>query len=456
MKEENNISNKKRGRVLFISPLLLSNQDVSFLPNDIMYLASVAEESGYEAKIKNYSDKLCLISILNNFAPDYIVFDVSFQNFREDMEVLALLKEHKPNVKIIVKGEPFITYNTNVTYENPFIDYVIVGEAEMTLKDILDGVKDSEIKGICYKDDNMQPVKNEPRPFIENLDILPFPARHLIYSKKDKKAIIEISRGCPNDCFFCLTPLTSGTNVRIRSAENIISEIEECTKKYGIKYFLLKSDAPDLEKDYIIKLCKKITDSGLKVQWETNIIPSENDTAILMKKSGCTLIHLGVESGSQEILSNIGRKFSLDNIRKTSEIIKQSRIKIHNHFILGLPWETEKTAEETIKFALELDSNCASFYIASPFPGTRFFAYAMINKLIYRNLDFKNAYHRPVIKTHDLSKERVYELYKSAYRRYYLRLGFIIKTLLKLRTLEELRNYILIYEKLLIKQEKNG
>jgi radical SAM superfamily enzyme YgiQ (UPF0313 family) len=100
--------------------------------------------------------------------------------YKSDMEFLLRAKELLPSVKIIVKGTPFLTYNMNVTYENPFISYVIVGEAEYTLRDILNGVPDNEILGICYTDDNMQAVKNEPRPFIEDLDNLPFPARHLV------------------------------------------------------------------------------------------------------------------------------------------------------------------------------------------------------------------------------------------------------------------------------------
>ena len=112
-----------------------------------------------------------------------------------------------------------------------------------------------------------------------------------------------------------------------------------------------------------------------------------------------------------------------------------------HYFVIGLPWETEKTVEETVKFAIELDSDFISFYTATPLPGTKYFAYAMMNKLITGQLDFENAYYEPVVRSHDLSKERIFELHKQAIKRYYLRPQFIIKTLLGLRSFAEFKNY---------------
>ncbi len=114
-------------------------------------------------------------------------------------------------------------------------------------------------------------------------------------------------------------------------------------------------------------------------------------------------------------------------------MLKKNKIKIYNYFVIGLPWETEKTVEETIRFAIELDSNFISFYTAAPLPGTRFFAYAMMNKLVTENLDFNNAYYIPTVRSHELSKERIFELHKQAVRRFYLRPKFILKNIIKLK-----------------------
>ena len=415
-------------------------------PTDLLYLAAIAEDCGFEAKIKDYSIEENFIKDLNEFMPDYILANITTPTFKSDMEALAQAKNILKNVKIIVKGAPFLTYNSNVIYENPFINYVIIGEPELTLKDILNGVPDNEILGICYSE-NMQSIKNNPRPLNENLDSLPFPARHLIdnalYKRPDNgniQAVIKVSRGCPFHCFFCLATPVSGTKVRTRSPENIIKEIKECVEKYKIKNFLFNFD-----REWTISLCKKIIKSGLKITWSSNTRADtmDEEMAKLMYKSGCRLVSIGVESGSQQILDNIGKKITLEQIRNTVKILKRNKIKIYNYFVIGLPWETEKTVEETIKFAIDLDSDFISFYTATPLPGSKFFAYAMINQLIEGQLNFDKAYYVPTVKTHELSKERVLELHKLAIKKFYLRPKFILKTLLGIKSFTELKNYFI-------------
>lgn len=454
----------KRGRVLLIYPPspVINREDrcqqptkellviPPLPPTDLMYLASIAEACGYEAKIRDYSQGGDFIKDLREFKPDYLVANIATPTFQSDMNALKRAKEILKTVCIIVKGAPFITYNTNAIYENPFLDYVIIGEAEFTLRDILNRVPDEDILGICYRA-NFQAEKTEKRPFIENLDLIPFPARHLvdnsIYRRPDNgkvQAVIKVSRGCPYHCFFCLATPVSGPKVRVRSAENIVAEIRECVEKYDIKNFVFWSDIFNFDRDWTLNLCRKIIESGLKITWSSNTRADtmDDEMAALMYKSGCRLVSIGVESGSQRMLNNIGKRTTLDDIRNTVKILKKNKIKIYNYFVIGLPWETEETVEETVKFAIELDSNFISFYTATPLPGTKFFAYAMTNNLVEGNLDFRSAYYQPVVKSHELSRERIFELHKLAVKRYYLRPGFIIKTLLSLRSFSEFKNYI--------------
>lgn len=434
-------------------------------PTDLMYLAAIAEECGYEAKIKDYSLGGDFLSDLKKFAPDYLVANIATPTFQSDMETLLKAKELLPAITTIVKGAPFLTYNTNVVYENPYVDYVIMGEPELTLKDILSGKPDEDILGICYAQKSqgvcIQPIKNDLRPFNEDLDSLPFPARHLvdnsIYTRPDNgkvQAVIKVSRGCPYHCFFCLASPVSGLKVRTRSPENIIAEIKECVEKYNIKNFLFWSDIFNFDRKWTLELCNKIIESGLKITWSANTRANtmDDEMAALMYKSGCRLVSIGVESGSQEMLNQMGKKITLDEIRKTVKILKKHKIKIYNYFVIGLPWETEKTVEETIRFAIELDSNFISFYTATPLPGTKFFAYAMMNKLIEGDLKFENAYYIPAVRSHELSKERIFELHKQAVKRFYLRPSFIIKTLLGLRSFTEFKNYFIAGLGLILKK----
>lgn len=464
----------KKGRVLLIYPPspVINREDrcqqptkellviPPLPPTDLMYLASIAENCGFEAIIRDYSQGGNFEADLKKIQPNYLVANIATPTFKSDMMAVQLAKEIVPSICTIVKGAPFLTYNTNTIYENPFIDYVIMGEAELTLKDILDGVPDNEILGICYRE-NFQPVKNDKRPFIDNLDILPFPARHLvdnsIYRRPDNgkvQAVIKVARGCPFHCFFCLATPVSGAKVRTRSPENIVAELKECVEKYNIKNFLFWSDIFNFNREWTLELCQKIIESGLKITWSSNTRADtmDDEMAKMMYKSGCRLVSIGVESGSQKMLDNIGKKITLDDIRNTVKILKKNKIKIYNYFVIGLPWETEETVEETIKFAIELDSNFISFYTATPLPGTKYFAYAMLNKLVEGNLDFRSAYYEPVVRSEHLSKERIFELHKQAVKRFYLRPKFILKTLLSLRSFAEVKNYFIAGMNLLLKK----
>ena len=464
----------KKGRVLLIYPPspVINREDrcqqptkellviPPLPPTDLMYLASIAESCGFEAIIRDYSQGGNFEADLKDIQPNYLVANIATPTFKSDMMAVQHAKEIVPSICTIVKGAPFLTYNTNTIYENPFIDYVIMGEAELTLKDILDGVPDNEILGICYRE-NFQPVKNDKRPFIDNLDILPFPARHLvdnsIYKRPDNgkvQAVVKVARGCPFHCFFCLATPVSGAKVRTRSPENIVAELKECVEKYNIKNFLFWSDIFNFNREWTLELCQKIIKSGLKITWSSNTRADtmDEEMARMMYKSGCRLVSIGVESGSQKMLDNIGKKITLDDIRNTVKILKKNKIKIYNYFVIGLPWETEETVEETIKFAIELDSNFISFYTATPLPGTKYFAYAMMNKLVEGNLDFRSAYYEPVVRSEYLSKERIFELHKQAVKRFYLRPKFILKTLLSLRSFAEVKNYFVAGINLLLKK----
>lgn len=420
-------------------------------PTDLMYLASIAENAGCIAKIRDYSQGGDFENDLREFQPDFLVVNIATPTLEHDLDAVKKAKEICPDITTIAKGAAFLTYGTDILAEHKALNIGIMGEAEETLKEILSGKKLNKIAGIYYRED-LKINFTGARSFIEDLDSLPFPARHLvdndIYRRPDNgkvQAVIKVSRGCPFHCFFCLATPVSGAKVRRRSAENIIAEIRECVEKYNIRNFLFWSDIFNIDKAWTMNLCQKIIDSGLKITWSAN---TRADTADLemakkMYESGCRLVSIGVESGSQYILDKIGKRITLNQIRETINIFKKAKIRIYNYFVIGLPWENEDTAEETIEFAIELDSDFISFYTATPLPGTRFYNYAAENNLFDKDTSFKNAYFYPSVNTHFLTKDRVFELHKQAIRRFYLRPLYILKMLSRIRTLTEVKNYFL-------------
>ena len=329
------------------------------------------------------------------------------------------------------------------------MDFIIYGEPEETLRELLIGVAPYRVLGLYYRDD-IRVKFSGARPFNDNLDALPFPARHLVdnnlYRRPDTgevQAVIKVSRGCPYHCFFCLATPVSGNKVRKRSPQNIVEEIKECVEKYNIRNFLFWSDIFNIDKHWVMELCQLIIDSGLDIVWSANTRAdtADEEMAEMMYKAGCRLVSIGVESGSQEMLDHIGKNITLDDVRITVKIFKKFGIRIYNYFVIGLPWETEDTIEDTIDFAIELDSDFISFYTATPLPGTKFYEYAKEHNLIDSDTSFKNAYFYPAVKTHYLTKEQVFALHKKALKRFYLRPMYIIKMLLKIKSKQEFMNY---------------
>lgn len=429
-------------------------------PSDLMYLAAIAEKEGYEAKIKDYSQGGSFEDDMISFKPDYLVVNVATPTLNHDLETVKIAKEICPKIITIAKGAAFLTFGKEILEKHKSLDFGILGEAEFTLKDILQNRKQSDVLGIFYRD-NDEVKFTSPRPFIENLDEIPFPARHLvdnnIYKRPDNnkvQATVKVSRGCPFHCFFCLATPVSGSKVRRRSVENIIAELKECVEKYNITNFLFWSDIFNIDKDWTINLCKAIIASGLKITWSANTRADTADyeMAEIMYKSGCRLVSIGVESGSAEMLKKMGKKITPDDVRRTVKIFKKAKIRIYNYFVIGLPWETEETVEKTIRFAIELNSDFISFYTAVPLPGTRFYEYAKQNNLLNEQTSFDNAYFYPAVNTHSLSKERVFELHKSALKRFYLRPLYILKMLSRIRTFAEVKNYFLAGMNILLRK----
>lgn len=420
-------------------------------PTDLMYLAAVAEKAGLEAKIADYSQGGDIEADLIEFKPDYLLMNVATPTLSSDLSWLTLAKQVCPNIMTIAKGAVFLSYSLDIMRKYKDLDVIISGEAEETLREIFERNFLKNVKGIYYRDDLVVKFTGV-RPFIDNLDKLPFPARHLvdneIYRRPDNnkvQAVIKVSRGCPYHCFFCLATPVSGSKVRRRSPENIVREIKECVEKYGITNFLFWSDIFNIDKDWTMDLCNRIIDAGLDITWSANTRADTADyeMAQTMYKSGCRLVSIGVESGNQYILDKIGKRITLNDVRETVKIFKKAGIKIYNYFVIGLPWDDEDTIEDTIDFACELDSDFVSFYTAMPLPGTRYYSYACENNMFDEDTSFKEAYYFPAVDTHSLTKEQVFKLHKEAIRKFYLRPKYIIRMLRGIRSFTEVKNYFI-------------
>ncbi|HEY4706486.1 MAG TPA: radical SAM protein [Thermodesulfobacteriota bacterium] len=425
-------------------------------PTDLMYMAASAEAAGALCMIRDYTlDGLpveAFIKDLSEFRPDCLVVSTTTPTLDSDLQACKAARETIPGILTVAKGAHFTKFRHEVLENYPHLDAVIRGETELVMRDIAAGIDLSKIEGIAWRSGN-KIVDNAPRPFIADLDSLPFPARHLVdnsrYVRPDNRKIqgvIKVSRGCPFNCFFCLATAVSGSKVRRRSHANILAEIRHCMEEYGMKDFLFWSDIFNLDRKWVMDLCAAIMDSGLRFNWATNtrVDTIDLEMAKMMKKAGCTLVSVGIESGSQEILDRMGKKTDLEQIRRAFRIFRQAGLKTFAYYIIGLAWETRETFEETIRLAIELDSDYANFFTATAFPGTRFFEYAVENNLFQGPVDdmlYKDAYYYPTVKGHHLTQEEILGLYEEAVRRFFFRPSYIVKRLVGIRSVNELKGY---------------
>jgi radical SAM superfamily enzyme YgiQ (UPF0313 family) len=328
---------------------------------------------------------------------------------------------------------------------HPFLDFAFVGEPEDTLDELLAALSSKSadlgsIRGLMWHGGDGI-VLNAPRPLIEDLDRLPIPDRSFLKNDRyrlphDNKVftLIPSGRGCPYTCTYCIVNAYYGRKARKRSVEGIIREVKECIGKYGIEEFLFWEEVFTLDKDYVLAVCRAIEEAGLKFHWAaTTRVTSVNEEVLgAMKQAGCYLLGLGIESGSQTILDNAKKKQTLEDIRRAVACCRKVGVQTMGHFIFGLPGESKDTAENTIRFMLDLDLDYMQCYCAVPYPKTELGDLAKAKGWIradrWSQYDFGGD---SIMNTDQLSCDEVSLFRKKAFRRFYFRPAYILKQMLR-------------------------
>lgn len=394
---------------------------------------------------------------LQKFKPDLIVIETSTPSFDNDKKIFKM----KYDSKLMMVGTHPSVFPKEILEEYP-VDIVGLGEFDYTIRDVVNNWKDlSNVKGILYKDDDGNIHRTLPRPLIKDLDKLPFPSRHHLDMTKYREsnitktpfARILSSRGCTGRCIFCVwNQVLFNRNFRARSPQNVIDEIEMLIEKYNVKYIYIDDDTFTIDRQRVLDICDLLITKGInkKISWGTLSRINTIDMEMLkkMKKSGCSLIVYGVESGSQKILNNMKKGITLKQIRETIKNTKKVGIRIHATFMFGSPGETEETIRKTINFAKELDPDTAQFPICMPYPGTEFYDMCIKNKWFTKTSekdwsDFYSATDKAVVEYKEIGPEELEKAVDKAYKEFYLRPSYIVKKILKIRSFDELKQNIL-------------
>ncbi|UCG53881.1 MAG: cobalamin-dependent protein [Dehalococcoidia bacterium] len=365
---------------------------------------------------------------------------------------------------IVIVGGPHPSGLPEQTAQIPNIDFVVIGEGELTLLELVEAVQSKEtsfshIDGLAYKLDDRIIITNR-RSLIENLDTIPFPARDLLnlklyHSTPTKKVSggesstpMLTGRGCPYNCIYCISNLIWQRRYRVRSPQNIVDEIEECVNKYNLTEFNFHDDAFTFLEDHVINVCKEIQRRKLDISWVCfgRIGNISRNRVVEMKKAGCKMISFGIESGSQEILKLMRKNITMDQISQDVKIVKDEGVAVHASFMLGNIGETRETAEKTIKLAKKLDIDNATFFITTPFPGTDLYKIALQKGYITQDSNWGDfaplTKSLPPLVQDNLTHSELLKLQKRAFLSFYLRPRFVFKKLQQIHSLSDLKSLL--------------
>jgi len=281
-------------------------------------------------------------------------------------------------------------------------------------------------------------LRNDDRPYIENLDELPFPALHLWpidQLRKYGEVIFPLTttRGCVFWCNFCTAVRMFGRKYRMRSTKNVADELEHLNKKFGADHFTFYDDAFTVNQARTEELCQEIINRKLKIRWncETRVDMVTKELLAKMKQAGCTDVWFGVESGSQRVINEMDKGIMIEQTEKAFKWAKEVGLMTVANVILGIPTETRETAWETVKFIEKLNPNDVGYYIATPYPGTPMYEQVRDNGSL-KITDFdKYDTATPTFEIPTLSMTELREIREKAFQRFYLRPSYIINVLLK-------------------------
>jgi len=295
-------------------------------------------------------------------------------------KAINLIKKTDKKIKIIVGGiHPTIMYNQLL--KNFPIDCIIVGEGELTIKELIPALlknkKLDKIKGLAFKTRG-RILRTENRELIQNLNTLPFPSHDIFMNPKRIRICLLSSRGCPNQCSFCCLHALSKRRYRERSYLNVVEEIEQTISKFPqIKEVEFSDDTFTLNEKKVIDFCKEIVKRKIKLSFvcSARIKPASEKLFFWMGKAGFREVRFGVESGSRKILKSIHKNITPEEIIETFKIAsKFPKVKFVKFLMVGFPGENEETIRETIKLTKKLNTIIPmDFFYATPlwvYPGT--------------------------------------------------------------------------------------
>ncbi|MBU1087809.1 MAG: B12-binding domain-containing radical SAM protein [Candidatus Omnitrophica bacterium] len=436
---------------------IVSREFGLFPPLGLAFAAAIAREHGHtvdiiDARALKLSQQETL-ERLKAFKPDMLGFMLTAYMFHDTLDWIKFFKQ-QTGIPIVVGNVLMELYPREVMAYDA-IDYGIIGSAQKAFPQLLTALEQSKslsnIKGLCFRDKG-RCVINPPDDLSEDFAALPFPARdllpneryHAVMSKRRNMTIMVTSRGCPYQCSFCSIAKIGYT---CRTPVMVVKEMVECYEKYNIREIEIFDPTFNVNKQRVVDICNGIIESGIDIDWACRARVDKMDEQMLrlMRQAGCKRILYGIESGDQEMLNRVNKGITLKQIRRAIDLTRKHKIKTLGFFLLGAPEETAASMRKTIDFSKKLKLDYAQFHQTVPKPQTYLYEQVMekTNRDLWKEYiqgSFPET-RMPAVWT-DLSQKLVEQYAIIAYCKFYFRIGYLLKTLISIKSFNELNRYI--------------
>lgn len=458
-------------KILLINPPLFNKnlrwdeQSATYPPLGLMYIAAVLEQKNHNVVIFDGQAQNIFEEELENYIKNENPLVVGITTItlmhKQILKCIDIIKEANKNIKIILGGPHASLLKTKLMEMNSKIDFIVKGESENTIIELIFEMENegkyAEISGIIFRKEG-KIIENKDRPLLDELDNLPFPARHLLditnsvykssfrYMRLPMTTMIT-TRGCPYACLFC--EHVFGRKYRGHSAEYIINEIEHLQKEYGIKEIQFVDDTFLLDPQKIKTFCNMILEKGIDLTWSCHgridVIYQNMELINLIKKAGCWYISFGIESGNKDILTFLRKGINFKQVNEVINQVNKSGIFTKGYFMIGNPTETKETINDTINFAKSLKLDGVQFSLVMPLSNTEFYnicaQYGTFDPNAYENMSSHS--NEPVYLPHGLTKEYLKTIQKQAYKEFYIRPNYILRQFFKIRDFNMFKRYLI-------------